>query len=517
MPEAFDVLIIGSGAGGATVASELAPLCAEGARIAVLERGPKFRDEEFTGHELEMAEKLFFDSGAIGNQDQTLTVACVHGYGGSTLAYTGTSIEIPQRSLDRWAVPGLTLADLAPRMAKFKQQNNVHELPDEDINENNTLFRRGCEKLCYRAKKFPVNIKGCLGSGMCNMGCPNQAKQGTNRVQLPDAERRGVQVIANCRVERIDRQSLTVDVGEWPYGEKPRWPLGRYELRARVIVVAAGAMHSSALLMHSRLPVSLPALGRYFTCHPALTLVAQHAQPITNYFGFPKTFYCDDFEETDHFILETCIYFPFTTAKNMVGFGPAHSAMMADFRRLQMILVLVSDPALAANRITVNRNGDPVLEYRMGDLVLNAFVKSQMVAARIFFAGGAERVHAPASPQFVIERPEQDRIDQLIDRAHLQLGKISVSSAHPMGGCRMGAGPATSVTNEWGKVHGLNWLYVADGSLFPASSGVNPYLTIMALADRVAERLRECWADGTMPPIHLPHESRPLRNPGSRP
>ena len=131
---------------------------------------------------------------------------------------------------------------------------------------------------------------------------------------------------------------------------------GRYELRARAIVLAAGAMHSSALLMHSALPVRLPALGRYFTCHPALALVAQHARPITNYYGFPKTFYCDDFEPSDQFILETCIYFPFTTAKNMAGFGSPHSAMMADFRRLQMILVLVSDPALANNRITADAN-----------------------------------------------------------------------------------------------------------------------------------------------------------------
>ena len=191
MDAEFDILIIGSGAGGGTVASALAPLCAEGARIAVLEWGPHFGDEEFTGRELEMAEKLFFDSGAIGNRDQTLNVACARGYGGSTLAYTGTSIEIPQRSLEHWGIPGLTLADLAPRMQRYKQQNNVHELPDEDINENNQLFAAGCRALGHTVKKFPVNIKGCKGSGMCNMGCPNQAKQGTNRVQLPAAEAAG--------------------------------------------------------------------------------------------------------------------------------------------------------------------------------------------------------------------------------------------------------------------------------------------------------------------------------------
>ena len=105
--------------------------------------------------------KLFFNSGAIGNRGQTLTVACARGCGGSTLAYTGTSIEIPQLSLDRWGIAGLSLADLAPRMKRYKAQNNVHELPDEDINENNQLFAAGCHALGYGVKRFPDNIKGC--------------------------------------------------------------------------------------------------------------------------------------------------------------------------------------------------------------------------------------------------------------------------------------------------------------------------------------------------------------------
>ena len=494
----FDILIIGSGAGGGTVASALAPLCAEGARIAVLEWGPHFNDDEFTGRELEMAEKLFFDSGAIGNRDQTLTVACARGYGGSTLAYTGTSIEIPQRSLDHWNVPGLSLADLAPRMKKYKQQNHVHELADEDINENNELFAAGCRKLGYAVKKFPVNIKGCKGSGMCNMGCPNQAKQGTNRVQLPAAEAQGVQVITNCRVHRITQQGVEAEVTPSPHGRPSSWPSGRCRFGAKIVVVSAGTMHSSALIAHSRLPVDLPALGRYFTCHPALTLVAQHDRPILNYYGFPKTYYCDDFEEQDDYILETCMYFPFTTAKSLAGFGAPHSALMADFRRLQMILVLVSDQAEADNRITPDADGNPVLHYKFSERTLDALVASQRIAAKIFFAAGAARVHAPAADRFVIEQADRERVDALIDRRHLKLGKISIASAHPMGGCRIGTNRKNSVTNNRGKVHGLDWLYVADGSLFPGSSGVNPYVTIMALADRVAESIRDRWRSGEL-------------------
>lgn len=106
-------------------------------------------------------------------------------------------------------------------------------------------------------------------------------------------------------------------------------------------------------------------------------------------------------------------------------------------------------------------------------------------------------MHAPTSDRFLIEHRDRDEVEALIDRRHLKLGKISISSAYPMGGCRIGSDRATSVTNDRGQVHGLDdWLYVADASLFPGSSGVNPYVTIMALADRVAEGIRDRWRAG---------------------
>jgi choline dehydrogenase-like flavoprotein len=112
-------------------------------------------------------------------------------------------------------------------------------------------------------------------------------------------------------------------------------------------------------------------------------------------------------------------------------------------------------------------------------------------SARIFFAAGASRVHAPAGRGFFIEAAERDRIDELIPFDGFRTGKVSVSSAHLMGGCRMGSGAADSVVDAWGRVHGVPGLFVADASLFPSSAEINPYVTIMALADRVAEGVRE--------------------------
>jgi choline dehydrogenase-like flavoprotein len=487
----YDIVIIGSGAGGGAVARGLASLCSDGVRIAVLEWGAKLREQEYTGRELEMVDKLYIDSGGTFTTDRSLTLAAGRAYGGSTVIYTGTSLTIPEEVVERWGVPGLDFADLRPRMVKYLGENNVHPLDDDEINDNNRLFLEGCRKLGYRVEQFPINVKGCKGSSLCNLGCPNQAKQGTHRVQLPQAEAMGVEVITNCRVTGIgDRvcEAVVVDPG---FGEPSRWEAGDHRVKANVVVVCAGgATNSPALLLRSGFGEGLPALGRYLTLHPALILVGEHEREITNFYGHPKSYYCDQFVDEHRFLLETCMYFPFVTAKNLIGFGAEHSQLMRAFPRLQMILVLALDEALADNRVTIDSKGEPVVDYRMTPAVLDALHASMVASARVFFAAGAQRVHAPAGKTFFIEAADADRVEELIPRANVQPGRISVTSAHLMGGCRMGRDTSDSVTDGWGRVHGAPWLFVADSSLFPQCSEVNPYVTVMALADRVAEGIR---------------------------
>src|SRR2546425_1279898 len=116
----YDIVIIGSGAGGGTVAQELAPLVRDGVRILVLEKGPRFADQEFTGRELEMADALYQDGGAFLTRDGTMTLAFASAYGGSTVVYTGTSLTAPQRVIRAWGVPGLEHADLTRRAANAR-------------------------------------------------------------------------------------------------------------------------------------------------------------------------------------------------------------------------------------------------------------------------------------------------------------------------------------------------------------------------------------------------------------
>jgi choline dehydrogenase-like flavoprotein len=490
----YDIVIIGSGAGGGTVAQELSSLCRTGVRIAVLEKGPKLRDEEFTGREVEMAKALYEAGGGFLTAEQTMTLAFGSAYGGSTVVYTGTSLLPPERVLQRWNVPGLTFADVEQRARKYVAENNVHLLEESLLNQNNRLFVEGCQRLRYRVRQFPVNLKGCRGSSLCNLGCPNQAKQGTHRVQLPRAERNGVEVVTRCEVQRIENKNIFARVSEKTEGNKGEpstWDAGDYQIDAKVVVVCAGAVNSPALLLRSGFGRSLPRLGSGFTCHPAFITVAEHSRPITNAVGHPKSFYLDQFAESDHFLLETCMYFPFVTAKAMVGFGEEHSRFMHAFPRLQMILVLACDEVDDHNRVTIDGDGRPVVHYRFTPETIHGLVQGAITSAKISFAAGAVRAHVPVSHSPTIESADRECLDKIAEKAEFKPGKLSISAAHLQGGCAMGSGPDDSVTDSYGRVHGVPWLHVADSSLFPNSLEINPYLTIMALADRVAETIRK--------------------------
>jgi len=218
--------------------------------------------------------------------------------------------------------------------------------------------------------------------------------------------------------------------------------------------------------------------------------VGEHSRELTNDVGHPKSYFVDRALE-EGFFLETCMYFPFVTAKNLTGFGTEHASFMDAFPRLQMILVLACDKSVPQNRVTADRSGGPVVHYTFTPEVVESLARATRAAARIFVAAGATRIHAPLAQPHVLERAETDRIDERIGARHFLPGTVSVSAAHLMGGAGMGPSASDSVTDAWGRVHGVPWLRVADASLFPDSLEINPYLTIMALAGRVAEGILE--------------------------
>ncbi len=489
----YDIIIIGSGAGGGTVASRLAPLAQAGAKIALLEAGPHYPKDYLTQRELEMV-TLFRNGGAWPTKDGAVTVSMGEAMGGSTLMYTGVTFRLPDDVCQDWNVEGITPEELRPRFDKLKEEIHVIE-PDEAkmMNDNNRLFKKACEKLGYSLEKIPLNIKNCEQMGFCNLGCAKGNKQGTLAVQLPEANKKGVELIPNCQVVKIGKDdTLQVVVLPTPKGTLAG-PLqaGSYQLKAKAIVIAAGTAGTPSLLQRSGFQQELPALGRYVTIHPALTVNGIYPEPIRNYKGFPKIFYTTQFTHSHDYYIETAFYYPFITTKNLGLWGKDLKEVMYKYNQLMTAIILVHDDALPENRIVLNKQGEPLLDYQVTDNIINKLCHAQQQSAELFFAAGCEQVIMPSAKKTLFSKSDLKgtSLKDFISSKYSLLNKMPIASAHLQGGARMGNDTSTSVADSWGKIHGHSNLYIADGSLFPKSSHVNPYLTIMALADRVSDGL----------------------------
>jgi len=487
----YDLVIVGSGAGGGTVASRLAPLAEAGARIAVLESGPHYDRDYFTQREIEMM-GLLWRGGAWPTADGAITMATGKGVGGSTMMYTGVTFRLPDHVCEDWGVPGLTPEDLRPRFERIQQEINVIEPTPDMVNDNNRLFKEGCEKLGWNLQTIRLNLMGCQQNGFCNIGCISGGKQGTLQVQIPQAAARGVEIVPNCHVSRVFDDRLDVRVSPTPANTLPGpWEAGAYTVKAKRIVLCAGTPGTPALLLRSGFGTEFSVLGKFFTLHPALTVYGIYPGPIKNYRGFPKTFYTDQFSHSHHYIIETAFYYPFISTKHLGLWGAELKALMREYNQFMTQIILNHDEALESNRVEVDAKGEPVLNYTLSEESIASLCHAQASSARILFAAGCDRVVMPCAERQIFRRDDvpEAALESFISPRNYLSNRTPIASAHPQGGCRMGTDAASSVTNSVGQVHGHERLYIADASLFPKSSHVNPYLTIMALADRVAEEL----------------------------
>jgi len=490
----YDIVIIGSGAAGGVLAERLSPLAKQGARIAVLEAGPYYTRESFTQREDEMS-KLFWSRGAVYVRDGSLSIAAGRCVGGSTTVYTAVTFRTPRPVLEDWQrnhVPELDPADFDRRFARLEQELEVAEMPEDRVNENNRLFRAGCQALGWKC--LPIRLAAtleCNGCGFCNLGCWNGSKRSTLEVHIPRALAQGVELIPTCTALQISEKGV-VAVAAAPPPDAVQWKAqpGLVLFRAKLIVLAAGALHTPAILLRSQFPKQSPVLGKFITLHPAVTLSGILPHEVLGFRGYPKTFYADEFAESHHYLLETASYFPGVTAKNLSGFGLQHKEWMKQYRRFMSVIVLELDKPREASRLLATREGSPVVDYSLSEESIDHLVHSMRSAALVFFAAGAETALIPASRTGSVRATARTAdLDDAIHPRFFRPGQTTVASAHPQGGCRMGTSIENSVVDSYGRLHGARNVFVCDASVFPTSAKVNPYLSVMALADRTAEFL----------------------------
>jgi choline dehydrogenase-like flavoprotein len=482
-----DVVVIGSGAGGGVAAAELA---AAGHQVLILEKGGYFNEADFDGAEVRSLERLYEKKGILATQDLGVVVLAGSNLGGGTTVNWTTSLRTPDAVLREWATEcGVTAATGPEWQASLDAvcaRLNVNT-GESAANPQNQKLIDGCARLGYHWRVTPRNVKGCQDCGYCGFGCRFGAKQGTLKTYLQDACDRGARVIVGCHVDRVTVQHGVAT------GVKGVVNGHRLTVRAKVVVAAAGGVHTPALLI--RCGLRHPHIGRNLHLHPVAAVFGIYDEPIEAWRGTMQAVVCDEFAnlECDYgFVIEVAPAHPGMQALGLPWRdAQRHQELMSQAAQLATFIVITRDRA--SGTVRVDERGQPVLDYTVSRFDARHLIRGAQEAARLHAAAGAHTLGGPYNnlPEFSLRKGEgvESYVRQLGSRGVVKNDMI-LFSAHQMSSCRMGGGRGQAPVSPDGESYEVRNLFVADASALPTATGANPMLSIMALAHRNAQYIK---------------------------
>src|SRR5437870_3712613 len=375
-------------------------------------------------------------------------------------------------------------ATMKPYFDEVERMIGVRPVPWEIIGRNAEVFDQGVRALGLRGEPIQRNIVGCRGCGECAFGCPSDAKQAMHLTYLPAACAAGARLYARCRVERMRIERGRAAGIEAVLLERDGNAVrGRLRVCAPLVVAAAGAIHTPGLLARSG--VRHPALGRNLRLHPAVGVAGYFKEELLAWRGTLQSYLVDRLQDSHGIMIEVTNPVPGVSAAALPGVGTALKDGLARFRHAASAGLFVSDTGSGRVR-RLPRGREPLVTYGLARADARALGEGIALVAEIFFAAGAESVYPGVAGIPELRHPRE--------AAALREGRFGPSALpptgfHPMGTARMGGDPGRSGTDSWGAVRGIPGLHVADASLFPTCVGVNPQVSIMAFAARIARRL----------------------------
>jgi choline dehydrogenase-like flavoprotein len=491
-----DVVVVGSGAGGGVMAGLLAEA---GMEVVVLEKGGNPGSHDFTQVEGDMLSRYYLDSGLIMTQSGSLPILAGSCLGGGTAVNYTTSFPLPPATRAEWDQrSGLTLFS-SPRFQRSLDRVALRL----DVGTRWTtpgvrdrLLELGCKSLGWHVDVIPRNVTDCregIECGYCGYGCRHGAKNSTARTYLAAAARAGARLICNCDVRRIrieDGRATGVEaIATGPDGAPHT-----LTVRAGAVITACGSINTPALLRRSGM--DNPAIGLGLRLHPATAVAGVFSERVEPWTGSLQTRYSDQFADSGDGYGVKFETAPVHFALPASGFGwesaVRHREDIARLAHVSIVGVLLRDRD--AGRVAVGRDGRPRVHYELSHHDVANVRRGLVGAAQVLAAAGATEVFSLQTPPARAVTGAAGWLDPFadaMDRRGYTKCRMSYITFHQMASCAMGADRARSVVGETGESHDVQGLYVADASAFPTSSGVNPMITIMAIADHVARGIIE--------------------------
>jgi choline dehydrogenase-like flavoprotein len=487
-----DVVIVGSGAAGATAARVLTEA---GVEVIVLEEGPSVPDSELRRDVYSGMKRVWRDLGAQVAEGRAfiplLQGRCV---GGSTAINSAIIHRLPEKIHDVWrrehgASEVLTRERLERAWDALDSELGVAPPPDAVLGENNRLMLEGAKAVGISAHAIRRSVRDCQGSGRCLQGCPTSRKQSMNVSYVPRAIAAGARVYATCRVERVTAKAGRADAVAGRFVDPRTSETGpRLVARARhAVLVAASAIQTPLLLRASGLRSKL--IGRRFQAHPGTGVMGVFDRPVNMWFGATQG------AESTHFWdermkFETIALPPELGAVRLPGLGAELARDLAGYGRLALWAVQVR--ARAHGRVRRSLLGRTVVEFDPTDEDMRTLKTGVKRISEMMFAAGAREIlpGVHGLPDRVTSMDEIRKIDALPDDPRI----LHCIATHLFGTATMGTDPRASVVGSDGQCHELPGLHVVDSSIFPTNIGVNPQHSIAGvawvLAERIAARIR---------------------------
>jgi len=487
-----DVVVVGSGAGGAVMAYELAQA---GFRVIVLEAGPYVPSSAFSEDFTDSLERLYADHGSQTNKDGDLLVLQGKCVGGSTIVNGCVSFRTPDFILQDWqekfGLSALTPEEMEPYFSKVERNLSIEENAGHEIARHSQLALAGAKALGWSVKPFKRNIRNCALTGHCLSGCKTDRKQSMLVTYLPWAVAHGAQIFSDVTVTQVlTREGKARGVlaeGKDNNGKT----VANIRVDAPIVVAAAGAVQTPLLLLRSGIANGSDQVGRNFACHPSVYVGARYPDPVYAWRGALLGVYIDEFLEPKKggFILEAgglgAVEMTLITEP---GSGQPFLDYMEGAKYYSGLVTLIHDHNVGR----IGWDGDTKrIDYQLADVDFESMLQAIGAAAKVHLAAGALEVFVPSTKPLKIRSVEEIEgvLSELRDGLQNDPQVLRMVSYHPQGTCRMGAEPSASVVAEHGESHEVSGLYIADASLLPTSIIVNLQVTLYALASRIADQL----------------------------
>ena len=491
------VCIIGSGAGGATLAAQLTQ---KGHDVVMLEAGSNRYVKHFDMDESTAFTNLYQEGGLRATEDLSLSILQGATLGGSTTINWTTCFRTPERVLsiwrDRYGLTDFTEEYLNPYFEKIEKRLNINPWPEVIANENNKVIVRGAKKLDWEYSVLRRNVKSCANSGFCGMGCPVDAKQGMLLTTIPDALNAGMRLFCNTQALQLNTSSTRVErvVAEVIDPTTKKKTGVRVNVNAKIVVSACGAINGPALFLRSGLNEK-NIVGKRTFLHPVIGVAAEFDSPINGFYGAPQSIsshqFIDRGPDKIGYFLEVAPTHPILASTAASSFGKNQQLFMKRLANLSFLIAIHADGIHHDDEggvVSLRPSGRPKITYPTSPTLTEAFAHSHKSLAQLSIAAGAKRCHTMHVQGPVIEN--QSDISKLDTHEYGAL-KHGVFSAHQMGGLPMGRDPNVSVVNPQFRHHTIENLYVVDGSVFPTALGVNPSQTIYTLSLLASEHIEE--------------------------